>query len=79
MDLIKEIKKILEKYYINYKPKLYENVKTIEEFNKIWTDLKEHGGYISKEMLEDIKKQDEPVIKEMRPIPCKLPKLKMLK
>ena len=69
MDLIKEIKKILEKYYINYKPKLYENVKTIEEFNKIWTDLKEHGGYISKKMLEDIKKLDKPATKEKRPMP----------
>lgn len=67
MSIIKEIKKILEKYYINYKPNLYKNVETIEQFNRVWG--REHGGYISKEMLEEIKKLDKGIKKENRPIP----------
>ena len=53
-NVINELKDLLRKHYVNYNPKKWNNVKSIEEFNKKWGH--EHGGYISKEESKEILK-----------------------
>lgn len=54
-SVVKEIKDLLRDNYVNYDPKKWKNVKTMEHFIKKWGN--EHGGYISPQELKDIKKQ----------------------
>ncbi len=53
-DVVKELVDLMEKYYINYIPSKWKNVKTLNQFKKQWGT--EHGGYLTPEEIAQWKR-----------------------